>query len=123
MSDRFKFRAWIDEEQIFVTSEDHNEILSDFFAELDKYEVKYERCFEIEQSTGLRDKSGKLIFEGDVVEYPDRDDHKASFIVRTVVKFEAYDCSTSISHLCFCLDQVEIIGNIHENPELLECES
>jgi uncharacterized phage protein (TIGR01671 family) len=70
------------------------------------------------QCTGLKDKNGKLIYEGDIV----RDINIPSYFY-IVVWFKGgfYLKSTvSNSFLMFDTTQQEVIGNIYENPELLE---
>jgi hypothetical protein len=66
----------------------------------------------IMQFTGLRDKNGKEIYEGDIIEYP-LEDYERN--VRIEVKW----CDEAA---CFGMptDKVEVIGNIYENPELLK---
>ena len=70
----------------------------------------------------MKDKNGKLIFEGDIVK------NKAWY----VIKYE--NCGYGLSgfgktklipimgHWNFNSGEVEIIGNIHDNPESLEVE-
>jgi uncharacterized phage protein (TIGR01671 family) len=74
------------------------------------------------QYTGLKDKNGKEIYEGDVFYHkpdPTKDDK-----VVCVVSFSqgAFGCKgEGISqYLCYANEKVEVIGNIHENPELLK---
>lgn len=82
------------------------------------------------QSTGLRDKNGKEIFEGDILkvtnlsiwlEVVSFNKNKAMFVSkevkRKVEETPLYDLfNTDIF-------EVEIIGNIHTNPELVEVSS
>ena len=77
--------------------------------------------FVLMQYTGVKDKYGKEIYEGDIVRYNDRQigvivwEH-TSFVLKllndkknTIILW--YDVDTK--------DNIEVIGNIYENPELL----
>ena len=85
--------------------------------------------FEIMQSTGLKDKNGKEIFEGDIITngeaVVDVKNHPALGFY-TVVNGEErfFGSNTSIkdfnSDVEDFSDVTEILGNIYENPELLE---
>lgn len=87
----------------------------------------------IGQCTGLEDKNGKLIYEGDIVDFYIFDHNGIDHWYKGVIKyndfmwqiwknpnFEYYGTDGA-----FCLCQIEececiqIIGNIHDNPELL----
>ena len=88
----------------------------------------------IGQYTGLTDMNGKKIFEGDIVTYEDaeadRDGYYDNvFLNRGEVRISAWDgiCFTNkqtigISDLyeSEIMVDCEIIGNIHDNPELLK---
>lgn len=83
------------------------------------------------QCTGLRDKNGKLIWENDIVSFLDMystengwsesgcvgkvawDDETISFQVTNRLSAESYEV----------LDECLVIGNIFDNPELLEVET
>ncbi|EOA7249088.1 YopX family protein [Enterococcus faecalis] len=72
---------------------------------------------EIMQSTGLKDKNGVEIFEGDI----GWDDHQE---VHGQVIFEngafKYEWDNISEDLFEATDDIEIVGNIYENSELLE---
>ena len=84
------------------------------------------------QSTGLKDKNGKEIFEGDIL----TDGHTTGVIRNhPTLGFYTVDESSKEGYLSdtvgtedfeeakeFIRNSIEIIGNIHENPELLKVE-
>jgi len=136
-----EFRAWDDEEKRMferVGVEPLRVILFDHSGDskmMPPVEIGYIGidCDDLflEQFTGLRDKNGRKIYEGDVVLFSRTIDGEM-LKTKSEVKIEQ-DGSASFAHtpqptsglvvwlsLGQHLYQVEIVGNIHENPELLK---
>ncbi|RRG08807.1 MAG: hypothetical protein DUD32_10035 [Lactobacillus sp.] len=81
-------------------------------------EIKGEE--EIEQYTGLKDKNGNKIYEGDIVHC--ENDYQGTDYTGKVMFFNGGFCVWTGGFRNYVWDDMipEIIGNIHENPELLE---
>lgn len=71
----------------------------------------------IGQYTGLTDKNGKKIFEGDIIKF-DWHGGKKSVVTFENGMFKAGD--TSLMTWCHIQCKCEVIGNTTDNPELLE---
>lgn len=83
-------------------------------------EPKKERGVSIPmQYTGIKDKNGKEIYEGDVLT---NGDSYIKYVVEFIDSgFKARQTGNQSSiGLMYHQDFLEIIGNIYENPELLE---
>ena len=75
--------------------------------------------YHLMQYTGLKDKNGKEIYEGDIVIYTDKDlDNTPCVIVFAGSSFST-ECVVSKSLGDMYGFDLEIIGNKFENPELL----
>lgn len=74
----------------------------------------------IGQYTGLKDKNGTKIFEGDILK---ANNWASNWIVQFDVKKLRFNCIMNKNGNCndfIPTQSVEVIGNIHDNPELLK---
>lgn len=82
--------------------------------------LELNRGLEYEQYTGLKDKKGREIYEGDIVWRPRGHSREVVEFDYGFYPFDAYE----LEELGMPdADDCEVIGNIHENPELLKAQS
>ena len=120
-----KFRAWLkNDKEIIDVDEIHwfdgeLDIIGDYITFVRKADE-----IELMQSTGLKDKNGKEIFEGDIL--------KSNKYITSVfyergaycVKFSRTPNTTVTMNVISFIEKYKtsIVGNIYENQELLEVE-
>ena len=107
-----KFRAWSIKE---------NEMINDVFV----VDTRTQHLMPLMQYTGLKDKNGQEIYEGDIICWVDevaveeieghiRYEPEGKFLEVKIPDFYFFTADTVTSEEC------EIIGNIYENPELIK---
>ncbi|EGO2676760.1 YopX family protein [Enterococcus faecalis] len=142
-----KFRAWDTYEKemlenvtpLFDDSNSMMAIITDFQIkgspgtseiEIGSYDTTFnwdEFPYILMQSTGFKDKNGVEIFEGDIVQYRDGEYSYLGIVKRDCYQFfidgiepdDNYDF-IDVSNTFDGTSSLEVIGNIWDNPELLE---
>lgn len=76
-----------------------------------------DEIFIVNEYTGLKDCNGKEIYEGDIV-IPHSLENKMNKSV-IVYEFNEFRIKGESLYWNWDLKQVEVVGNIYENPELL----
>lgn len=126
MQDRFKFRVW--QTELKEPKMKYNSGLV-----INNNEIIEDGCV-VMQCTGLKDKHGKLIYEGDIIYTPgwwwgagfvhlnigECGPCKGDSVMSYILAKNIDNPLKGAAHNIWNGAEVEVIGNIYENPELLE---
>ena len=123
MNDRFKFRAWDGKRMSFIGISFNNSI-----------GVLSSPDNNLMQCTGLKDKNGKLIFEGDIVKAHYFSDQFGSVVdcefmgqIKFIEEMQAWVIWKSDENWIFIYEtthfdtseSIEVLGDIYQYPDLL----
>jgi uncharacterized phage protein (TIGR01671 family) len=127
MMREIKFRAWNGSKMRGVDKNDFFSLRCDGMISMQLPDIDFEP--PIMQHTGLKDKNGVEIYEGDIIHYDGYgdyiicwDDDSACFDTKLIgpcyemfMSTNLFECSESTNQ-----DSAKIIGNIYQNKELLK---
>lgn len=129
MEDRFRFRAYNRElrkmyevDTICPYEDNHTKGGEVFLKGIQYNSFYFPEEVEVMQCTGLKDKKGKLIYEGDIIKIGNGSVNGSVIETTREVKWTINTWNVPV----WVVDKpnfshyVEVIGNIYENPELLE---
>jgi len=134
MEDRLKFRIWDNKEKRYVEEYLDREIMLsidgtlnacayDFSGNRSIEDINKNNRFEVEFCTGLKDEKDKLIYEGDILKITDQgiDDIVKVYYENGMYCFSISPNSANLVFFDLSDNETtcEVIGNIHENTDLL----
>lgn len=114
MNRKIKFRMWNDYDKKMIH---WNELLEKNLANIFTI-PSYNKW--LMQYTGLHDKNGKEIYEGDIVKIKYRDEDIGKVIYEhNGFSIDVTNMNKNYGRVSFVNNFMEVIGNIYDNPELL----
>ncbi|PTK30804.1 YopX family protein [Staphylococcus hominis] len=122
-----KLRAWDKRLRLMIEvgKIDFNNKILFYSYWLDGSAISFDEV-ELMKSTGLKDKNGTEIYEGDIVQHSEKPNPCFSYPFKVIQartgewRLDNFRCGTVLAFSN--QDELEVLGNIYENPELLEGE-
>lgn len=126
MTRALRFRAWDTKEKAWIANGDVMDLnycarYNSFLFDNDNYDL--DKNTVLVQSTGIKDREGREIFEGDILDVRNwgrTDEVLGRVEVIWDVDDKGWRYRPNLGHDTYdCFRNVEIIGNIYANPDLL----
>ncbi|MFC6998044.1 YopX family protein [Rufibacter roseus] len=131
-----KFRAWAeherqmylpeytDEENFYISAEGEVKYLAEYGLYERSTSKEFRKDWHLMQFTGLHDKNGVEVYEGDMVQFVNGNRGQVVFgefnaMMGFYVKIMIPSGANHIPHPVFLEQDDEVIGNIYQHPDLL----
>jgi uncharacterized phage protein (TIGR01671 family) len=122
-----KFRVWDSLERTWQHSKGHSTVAFNRDGLFFPYGTGYSNTnwpnrFVVQQFTGLKDKAGRDIYEGDIIkEWPDSEDKSKIIMSSEGIWWAAnLDSESGMGQELYMYPKCLVVGNIFENTELLK---
>ena len=122
MQDRLRYRAWDKENKRYIYGVEKG---LQFYSTAGNLrvmtlaEIEESDKYDLEECTGIRDYLDRLIYEGDIIKIFGQKIVATNLLQKQTIIVLNLLAITIVKKIS-CFKKYAVIGNIHENPELLE---